>query len=140
MEDFREFTHSSLDNSLCLYITSNHEQARRQPYRVGDKSFVEASRRRPGRLTVRSEASFASAPYTTLLDARLLRALADLKFAHPTLVQAKAIPLLLEGKDVLARARTGSGKTGAYSIPAVQKVLEAKDVSCASRNGKRDVG
>jgi superfamily II DNA/RNA helicase len=85
-------------------------------------------------LTYRSEASFASAPYTTLLDARLLRALADLKFAHPTLVQAKAIPLLLEGKDVLARARTGSGKTGAYGIPAIQKVLEAKDVSRNDRH------
>lgn len=56
----------------------------------------------------------------------MLRALADMKFAHPTLVQAKAIPLLLEGKDVLARARTGSGKTAAYVVPAVQRVLEAK--------------
>ncbi|MDN8760283.1 DEAD/DEAH box helicase, partial [Staphylococcus aureus] len=56
----------------------------------------------------------------------MLRALADLKFAHPTLVQAKAIPLLLEGKDVLARARTGSGKTAAYLVPAVQRVLELK--------------
>ena len=76
----------------------------------------------------RAEASFASPPFSTSLDARLLRALADLKFAHPTLVQAKAIPLLLAGKDVLARARTGSGKTGAYAIPAIQKVLEAKEV------------
>lgn len=76
----------------------------------------------------RAEASFASPPFSTSLDPRLLRALADLKFAHPTLVQAKAIPLLLAGKDVLARARTGSGKTGAYAIPAIQKVLEAKEV------------
>lgn len=58
-----------------------------------------------------------------------MRALADMKFAHPTLVQAKAIPLLLEGKDVLARARTGSGKTAAYVVPAIQRVLEKKDVS-----------
>ncbi len=76
-----------------------------------------------------SEQTFASPPFSTLLDPRILRALADLKFAHPTLVQAKAIPLLLEGKDVLARARTGSGKTGAYVVPAVQKVLEVKSVS-----------
>jgi ATP-dependent RNA helicase DDX56/DBP9 len=63
-----------------------------------------------------------------LLDARLLRALADFKFLHPTLVQAKAIPLALAGKDILAKARTGSGKTGAYCIPVVQKVLSVKSV------------
>jgi len=59
----------------------------------------------------------------------VLRALADLSFAHPTLVQAKAIPLLLSGSDVLARARTGSGKTAAYCVPAIQKILEQKGVS-----------
>lgn len=63
-----------------------------------------------------------------LLDARILRALADFKFLHPTLVQAKAIPLALAGKDILAKARTGSGKTGAYCIPVVQKVLSVKSV------------
>ena len=72
--------------------------------------------------------TFSEPPFSTL-DARLLRALAELSFTHPTLVQAKAIPLLLEGKDVLARARTGSGKTAAYAIPAVQKILAAKEVS-----------
>ncbi|KAJ3165152.1 ATP-dependent DNA/RNA helicase [Geranomyces variabilis] len=64
------------------------------------------------------------------LDARLLRAIAKLGFAHPTLVQSSAIPLALQGKDILARARTGSGKTGAYCIPVVQKILLAKE-----RNG-----
>lgn len=63
-----------------------------------------------------------------LLDARILRALADMGYARPTLVQSKAIPLALEGRDVLARARTGSGKTAAYCIPLVQKILNAKAV------------
>lgn len=72
--------------------------------------------------------SFSDQPFSTL-DPRVLRALADLSFAHPTLVQAKAIPLLLEGKDVLARARTGSGKTAAYCVPAVQKIIDVKSVS-----------
>ncbi|WWC86449.1 ATP-dependent RNA helicase DBP9 [Kwoniella dendrophila CBS 6074] len=73
-----------------------------------------------------NELSFSEPPFSTQLDPRILAALADQKFAHPTLVQAKAIPLLLEGKDVLARARTGSGKTAAYVVPAIQKILEAK--------------
>lgn len=45
------------------------------------------------------------------------------------MVQEKAIPLLIEGKDVLMRARTGSGKTAAFSIPAVQTVLNLKQTS-----------
>ncbi|EPT01196.1 hypothetical protein FOMPIDRAFT_1120696 [Fomitopsis schrenkii] len=67
--------------------------------------------------------SFTS--FSHILDARILRALADLGFARPTLVQSKAIPLALENRDILARARTGSGKTAAYCIPVVQKVLNA---------------
>ncbi|KAF7728051.1 ATP-dependent DNA/RNA helicase [Apophysomyces ossiformis] len=50
-------------------------------------------------------------------DPRLARAIAQLNFTHPTLIQAKAIPLALAGKDILARARTGSGKTAAYTLP-----------------------
>ncbi|XP_051540691.1 probable ATP-dependent RNA helicase DDX56 [Myxocyprinus asiaticus] len=60
------------------------------------------------------------------LDDRLLKALADLGWAHPTLIQEKAIPLALEGKDLLARARTGSGKTAAYAVPLIQQILTSK--------------
>lgn len=70
--------------------------------------------------------SFSS--FSHILDARILRALAEQGFARPTLVQAKAIPLALEGRDILARARTGSGKTAAYCIPLVQKILNVKSV------------
>lgn len=76
---------------------------------------------------VDSKATFAS--FNHLLDGRILRALADMGFARPTLVQTKAIPLALENRDILARARTGSGKTAAYCIPVVQKVLNTKGVS-----------
>ncbi|KAG5353568.1 hypothetical protein C0989_005541 [Termitomyces sp. Mn162] len=73
---------------------------------------------------VDGKTTFAS--FSHLLDARLLRALADGGFARPTLVQAKAIPLALESRDILARARTGSGKTAAYCVPVVQNILSAK--------------
>jgi len=66
------------------------------------------------------------AHFAYLLSPLILRALADLGFSRPTLVQQKAIPLALENHDVLARARTGSGKTAAYCIPLVQKLLNAK--------------
>ncbi|XP_068128461.1 probable ATP-dependent RNA helicase DDX56 [Hyperolius riggenbachi] len=60
------------------------------------------------------------------LDDRLLKAIADLGWAKPTLIQEKAIPLAMEGKDLLARARTGSGKTAAYSIPIIQNLMQSK--------------
>ncbi|XP_062995521.1 probable ATP-dependent RNA helicase DDX56 [Elgaria multicarinata webbii] len=60
------------------------------------------------------------------LDARILQALGDLGWARPTLIQAQAIPLALEGKDLLARAQTGSGKTGAYAVPLLQHLLRGK--------------
>uniref|UniRef100_V9KIE4 Probable ATP-dependent RNA helicase DDX56 n=1 Tax=Callorhinchus milii TaxID=7868 RepID=V9KIE4_CALMI len=60
------------------------------------------------------------------LDERLLQAIADLGWAQPTLIQEKAIPLALEGKDLLARARTGSGKTAAYAVPIIEHILNAK--------------
>lgn len=60
------------------------------------------------------------------LDDRILKAVAKLGWCEPTLIQQKAIPLILEGKDVLAKGRTGSGKTGAFAIPVVQKILDGK--------------
>lgn len=57
------------------------------------------------------------------IDARILRALSKLGYEKPTLVQSKAIPLAMSGKDIIARARTGSGKTCAYCVPILQKLL-----------------
>ncbi|KAJ8979930.1 hypothetical protein NQ317_003672 [Molorchus minor] len=63
------------------------------------------------------------------LDDRILKAIAKLGWQTPTMIQEKAIPLLLEGKDVLVRARTGSGKTAAFAIPVIQKILNIKQTA-----------
>ncbi|XP_003487352.1 probable ATP-dependent RNA helicase DDX56 [Bombus impatiens] len=60
------------------------------------------------------------------LDDRILKAISKLGWAEPTLIQEKAIPLMMEGKDILIRARTGSGKTAAFTIPLIQKILSNK--------------
>ncbi|XP_023328223.1 probable ATP-dependent RNA helicase DDX56 [Eurytemora carolleeae] len=60
------------------------------------------------------------------LDERILKAIAKLGWIDPTLIQERGIPLLLEGRDLLARGRTGSGKTGAFSIPLIQRILRIK--------------
>eukprot|EP00890_Picochlorum_soloecismus_P003951 jgi/Picsp_1/4557/NSC_01927-R1_dead-box atp-dependent rna helicase 16-like len=58
------------------------------------------------------------------IDTRLLRALNKRQFVRPTPVQSSCIPKALEGHDIVARARTGSGKTMAYLIPGFQRVLQ----------------
>ncbi|KAI5279483.1 ATP-dependent DNA/RNA helicase [Ascosphaera acerosa] len=63
---------------------------------------------------------------------RLLAALAAQHFTRPTPVQAAAIPLVLQGKDVLVRAKTGSGKTAAYLLPILQAILARKGAAAAA--------
>jgi ATP-dependent RNA helicase RhlE len=56
----------------------------------------------------------------------LLRALRDEKYAQPTEIQARAIPPLLEGRDLLGCARTGTGKTAAFVLPILQRLAASK--------------
>lgn len=66
-------------------------------------------------------------PFSTLdLSAPTVRALAEMGMETMTPVQAKSIPVLLAGKDVLGAARTGSGKTLAFLIPAVELLHRLK--------------
>ena len=59
--------------------------------------------------------------FTTLgLSAELLRAIADQGYSKPTPVQSRAIPVILEGKDILAGAQTGTGKTAGFALPLLQ--------------------
>jgi ATP-dependent RNA helicase RhlE len=66
------------------------------------------------------------------LDPALLRGIADLGFEIPTPIQNAAIPIGLAGRDVLACAMTGSGKTAAFMLPVLQRLLgERKRVTRA---------
>jgi len=56
------------------------------------------------------------------LDARLLEAVAALGYEEPTPIQREAIPHLLAGRDLLAEAPTGTGKTAAFALPTLQRI------------------
>lgn len=57
-----------------------------------------------------------------LLDERILRAIKEMGFEKLSPIQEQAIPFLLEGEDIIGQAQTGTGKTAAFGIPAIQKV------------------
>ena len=56
------------------------------------------------------------------LSAELLRALSEEGYTHPTAIQKEAIPVVLEGRDVLAAAQTGTGKTAGFTLPLLQRL------------------
>src|SRR5476649_2369281 len=59
------------------------------------------------------------------LPTALMGALQYLKFTTPTPIQAEAIPHALAGKDILGSAQTGTGKTGAFGIPLVARLMNS---------------
>src|SRR4029453_11639398 len=65
--------------------------------------------------------------FTSLgVPARLTNVLADLGIENPTPIQAATLPDSLGGRDVLGRGRTGSGKTYAFLLPLVTRLMDAK--------------
>ncbi|MBP3310522.1 MAG: DEAD/DEAH box helicase, partial [Ruminococcus sp.] len=63
--------------------------------------------------------------YELNLSQELLRAVDELGFTEMTEIQQQSIPLLLEGRDVVGRSNTGTGKTAAFGIPAVESITDA---------------
>ncbi|MBI5612524.1 MAG: DEAD/DEAH box helicase [Gammaproteobacteria bacterium] len=56
------------------------------------------------------------------LSAELLRAVSEKGYGEPTPIQIKAIPVILEGRDILAGAQTGTGKTAGFALPLLQRL------------------
>src|SRR6266571_7948563 len=64
-------------------------------------------------------------PFTHLkLHPNLLRGVKDLGFTRPTPIQSDAIPPAMQGRDLLATATTGSGKTAAFLLPILHRLID----------------
>src|SRR5436190_24214636 len=61
------------------------------------------------------------------LSESLMKALTKKGYAEPTPIQQKAIPAILEGKDIFGCAQTGTGKTAAFALPILQMLDEKKN-------------
>jgi len=58
------------------------------------------------------------------LAPEILRALTDQGYVHPTPIQAEAIPVVMQGRDVMGAAQTGTGKTAGFSLPILQLLMQ----------------
>jgi ATP-dependent RNA helicase RhlE len=68
------------------------------------------------------------------LSAALLRAVSEQGYTEPTPIQARVIPVVLSGRDVMAGAQTGTGKTAGFTLPLLERLMAA-----GPRNGPRRV-
>ena len=66
---------------------------------------------------------------TLPLDPKLLRAVVDSGYTAMTPIQAKAIPIVLAGRDVMGAAQTGTGKTAAFTLPLLQRMMQHENAS-----------
>ena len=70
----------------------------------------------------------------------ILKAITETGYTKPTPIQAKAIPLVLEGKDVLAAAQTGTGKTAGFTLPLLERMVQShKNTGTSKGQPKRHV-
>jgi ATP-dependent RNA helicase RhlE len=69
------------------------------------------------------------------LKAELVRAVSEKGYSSPTPIQKQAIPLVLEGRDIMGAAQTGTGKTAGFTLPLLQRLIESDKV----RQGRRPI-
>ena len=60
------------------------------------------------------------------LSAPILKALSEKGYTEPSPIQAQAIPAVLDGKDVMAAAQTGTGKTAGFTLPILENLLKGQ--------------
>ncbi|TWX65766.1 DEAD/DEAH box helicase [Colwellia sp. C1TZA3] len=77
-------------------------------------------------------------PFSQLgLSNPIVNAIADLNYRQPTDIQKQAIPVILSGKDVIAAAQTGTGKTASFVLPLLEKLSAADNDEACNLRGKR---
>src|SRR5262249_1338413 len=115
-----------LEVVVTLRVTRKHHAERDAHFakvvvtlRVTRKYYVE----RDAHFAVSDRPEHAM-PFQSLgLHPPLVRAVREMRYAEPTPIQAQAIPAILAGRDVIATAQTGTGKTAAFLLPVLHHLL-----------------
>jgi superfamily II DNA/RNA helicase len=123
------------DEARAIRARARDERGGKACARIGDPGGL-AGRRRPAadgpaparlRAEVVDAAAGADTTFADLgLGGNIVKTLGELGARHPFPIQAATIPAILDGRDVLARGRTGSGKTIAFGAPLVESVLRSQ--------------
>lgn len=128
-KDHQEVLSDSDDSSIAEPVPHPHDDVS-DPHLVDDSDDPEESARReaffaPEEKNINSESTISSSKsfQGMSLSRPILRGLASVGFSEPTPIQKKTIPIALLGKDVVGGAVTGSGKTGAFIIPILERLL-----------------
>lgn len=109
-------------------LRTKEKKGRKRKYMKNDETFID------------EKIEFDEAPqlegevnsfYQMNLSRPLMKAIGILGYTHPTPIQAQTIPLALLGRDICACAATGTGKTAAYMLPTLERLLY-KPMSAAS--------
>lgn len=74
-----------------------------------------------------------------VLDKKIVSALTNMGFEEPSPIQSQTIPLVLEGKDVIGQAQTGTGKTAAFSIPIIQNISDTRKLQALIMTPTREL-
>ena len=83
-------------------------------------------------MTEKSETSSAPTPFSQLqLAPPLARAVAEMGYESMTPIQAQAIPVVMTGRDVMGAAQTGTGKTAAFSLPLLHRLMRHENASAS---------
>ena len=85
------------------------------------KEHVRASRTRTGHSALQSQPQLPKGVFGALIP-KIQRAVAAEGYVTPTPIQEQCIPHLLEGRDLLGSAQTGTGKTAAFALPLLQRL------------------
>lgn len=105
----------------------NHRKQR--PAKAKKKSSIDVNQltqkatEKPEVKFYKAERSFSQMP----LKAQLLKAIANKGFSEPTEIQDKTLEPLLQGRDLMGVAQTGTGKTGAFLIPLINRLISGKE-------------